>query len=983
MVSKSSFTSKLTRDPRQRAEIYSREGRTQKAAEMYARAGDFRQAARLAIEAGDERLAVDCSLKAAFGVTADGQAARPSPIDQAPPGGRANQPAPPPSSQPPSLPPQPSQQVRRSQELEQPAPAGQALHPLQAAELLEAHGHYDEAIGLFELARAYRRAAASALSRGQSARAARLFERGRAFYDAAVEYENAELLDDALRVLELEAKRLAKDDRVRLDPKEAAATQEQLARVGLRRVEVLRKLGKETEASALLRELRPTAQTVRLLEESGKYREAIEAALQMGDAETAVRLLQRAPDIDRQLAAQIHLRSGHAVEAGNLFAALGLTREAAEAYESGGDWAKAGSRWETAQEHERAAEAYQRARRPRDAARCYAALGKPQLAAAAYSRAGDHAAAAAQYLKNRQRVAAAAELVAAGDRAEATKVLMQVADNSPEREPATLQLVPLLLEQGQAEEALRRLRQLPQLRPSALTATADRALPARERLYWMGRVYEQLGKFDQAETCYRELADPAIEYLDALARLVALRERLRPAAGSPPDAGMTPPPFTVSSTLAAAGQLANQPPPPQAYPSQGAHGTQGAQQRPPHAPQRTQEAAASSTTPAGSAPAGSAHVTSSPPPPLAAAATGFPAGGRPATDQLATRATTAYPSSAIAGAAAGEQRGSGSVALTPQPQGGAPEPSPATSGKRQLGTLNVGQVLAGRFQILAEIGQGGMGRVYKARDFELGDLVAIKILSSAPDDGSVDAERLLREVQICRKITHPNVVRVFDLGRHEGAIFIIMELLEGQVLVDLIDPDRRPPIARVKTILSEIASGLQEAHALGVVHRDLKPENVILTATRLKILDFGIARMTGFDKRLTKVGFALGSPLYMSPEQIQGITLDSRSDLYSLGVLAFALLAGREPFDGANSTAIAIQHLQQPPADLRSVRPDLPPGWNEVVTKLLAKRPDDRYQSSEEVIAALGPLAVEPLDSLAPFEPLDPLESFEPQEPLK
>jgi serine/threonine protein kinase len=252
-----------------------------------------------------------------------------------------------------------------------------------------------------------------------------------------------------------------------------------------------------------------------------------------------------------------------------------------------------------------------------------------------------------------------------------------------------------------------------------------------------------------------------------------------------------------------------------------------------------------------------------------------------------------------------------------------------------------------------------MGRVYKAHDFELGELVAIKMLSSQPDDGSVDAERLLREVQICRKITHPNVVRVFDLGRHEGSIFIIMELLEGQVLVDLIDPARPVALGRVKTILTEIASGLQEAHTLGVVHRDLKPENVILTATRLKILDFGIARMTGFDKRLTQVGFALGSPLYMSPEQIQGIALDSRSDLYSLGVLAFALIAGREPFDGANSTAIAIQHLQQPPPDLRTLRADLPEGWSEMVAKLLAKRPEERYQASQDVIAALAPLPLE------------------------
>jgi tetratricopeptide (TPR) repeat protein len=909
MVSKSSFTSKLIRDPRQRAELYSREGRTQKAAEMYARAGDFRQAARLAIEAGDERLAVDCSLKAAFGVTAEGQAAQPTPSRRAATGSR-----------PPQLEPEP--------------PGGHqdlhSLHAFAAAELLEANGYHDEAIGLFGLAHAYRRAAASALALGQSARAARLFERGRALYDAAVEYENAELLDDALRVLELEAKRLGKDNRGRADLRDptAAAAREQLARVGLRRVEVLRKLGKETEASALLRELRPTAQTVRLLEESGKFREAIEAALQMGDAETAVRLLHRAPDIDRQLAAQIYLRSGHAVEAGNLFALLGMTREAAEAYESGGDWAKAGSRWETAQEHERAAEAYQRARRPRDAARCYAALGKPQLAATAYSRAGDHAAAAAQYLKNRQRVAAAAELVAAGDKAEAAKVLLQVADNSPEREAATLQLVPLLLEQGQAAEAERRLRQLPPVRPSALTAAADRALPARERFYWLGRTYEQLGKLEQAETCFRELADPAVEHLDAVARLVALRQRLRPAGAVPPGPEQAPQGFQGPTS---------------------AYGPIGA--RPTPGPMAAATAAAAA----------------------AGAATGA-AGGRPATDELATHATTAYPSTAAVAAAAAAAAAAARAAqptpvsgtpslLTP---GRGPETPPGGAGHRPVGTLVVGQVLASRFQILAELGQGGMGRVYKALDFELGDLVAIKMLVSAPDDGSADAERLVREVQICRKITHPNVVRVFDLGRHEGAIFIIMELLEGQVLVDLIDPARLPPIARVKTILVEIASGLQEAHALGVVHRDLKPENVILTATRLKILDFGIARMTGFDKRLTQVGFALGSPLYMSPEQIQGVTLDSRSDLYSLGVLAFALLAGREPFDGANSTAIAIQHLQQPPPDLHSLRPDLPAGWSEVVTKLLAKHPEDRYQTSAEVIAALTPLPVEPLTPTSP-----------------
>ncbi|HLX09287.1 MAG TPA: serine/threonine-protein kinase [Thermoanaerobaculia bacterium] len=895
MVSKSSFTSKLTRDPRQRAEQYSREGRKQKAAEMYARAGDFRQAARLAIEAGDERLAVECSIKAAFC--------------------RA------PAASPPARPPRPAPPAPPTSEQIQ---AFEQLAPLDAAELLDAHGHHDEAIGLFELVRAYRRAAASALVLGQSARAARLFERGRAFYDAAVAYENAELLNDAARVLEIEAGRLRKERG--LD----AVGQEHLAQVELRRVDVLRKQGKDAEAAALLRDLRPSSHSVRLLEESGRYREAIEAALQMGDAEAAVRLLRSAPDIDRQLAAQIYLRSGHAVEAGNLFAALGRSREAAEAYESGGDWAKAGSRWETAQEQERAAEAYLRARRPRDAARCYVAMGKSQLAATAYAQAGDHAAAAAQYLKARQRVAAAAELLAAGDRAEASQVLMQIADNSPERETATLMLVPLLLEDGRAEEALRRLRQLPPMRPVALASTGDRALPARERLYWLGRALEQLGNLDQAEDCYRELADPTVAHLDALARLAVVRERRR-AAAEISTAVPPPPPYPT-------------PPYPKSPPIHPTYPVRPTALSPGGGP----------AAPAGAFTAGSAILA---PPPRA--------GSRVPTDELATHATTALTPAAALAAATGTGTGGDRVAKTPtgmaarRREGATPLPPAAAGGSRPIGTLVVGQVLAGRFQILAEIGQGGMGRVYKARDFELGDLVAIKVLIAQPDDGSADAERLLREVQICRRITHPNVVRVFDLGRHEGAIFIIMELLEGQALVDLIDPERRPPLARVKTILAEIASGLQEAHNLGVVHRDLKPENVILTPTRLKILDFGIARMTGFDKRLTQVGFALGSPLYMSPEQIQGITLDSRSDLYSLGVLAYALIAGREPFDGTNSTAIAIQHLQQPAPDLRAVRPDLPAGWSEAVKKLLAKRPEDRFQSGEQVIAALAPLPVE------------------------
>jgi len=244
-----------------------------------------------------------------------------------------------------------------------------------------------------------------------------------------------------------------------------------------------------------------------------------------------------------------------------------------------------------------------------------------------------------------------------------------------------------------------------------------------------------------------------------------------------------------------------------------------------------------------------------------------------------------------------------------------------------------------------------MSRVYKARDGELDELVAVKTLLSRDDE-----DRLLREVQICRKISHPNVVRVFDLGRFQGGIFVTMELLEGERLDGLIDPDRPLALARARAILAEIAAGLREAHALGVIHRNLKPSNVILTAQRVKILDFGIARMAGVDSRLTQTGLVVGSPMYMSPEQLQGMPLDARTDLYSLGILAYTLVAGREPFQGASSSAVALQHLQDPPPDPRRVRPDLPAAWPAFLDRLLAKRPADRYALAEDVLDALQTL---------------------------
>jgi serine/threonine-protein kinase len=284
--------------------------------------------------------------------------------------------------------------------------------------------------------------------------------------------------------------------------------------------------------------------------------------------------------------------------------------------------------------------------------------------------------------------------------------------------------------------------------------------------------------------------------------------------------------------------------------------------------------------------------------------------------------------------------------------------SPPAAAARPAGVA-IGQRLVNRYEILAELGRGGMGKVYKARDVDLGELVAIKTLLTSEAESRVDEERLLREVQICRRVTHPNVVRVFDLGRFDGGIFITMEMLEGQVLEDLIAKEGAQPLERVRFFLSGIAAGLQEAHLLGIVHRDLKPSNIMVTERHLKILDFGIASMTGLDSRLTQPGFAVGSPMYMSPEQLQGQPLDGRSDLYSLGILAYALIAGREPFQNENMTVLALQHLRDEIPDIRQFRPSLSAPWVEMIAKLLAKEPAGRYSSARQVLQTLAALPPE------------------------
>ncbi len=286
------------------------------------------------------------------------------------------------------------------------------------------------------------------------------------------------------------------------------------------------------------------------------------------------------------------------------------------------------------------------------------------------------------------------------------------------------------------------------------------------------------------------------------------------------------------------------------------------------------------------------------------------------------------------------------------PRGGPPATSPPPPGDE----LPPGYVLLDRYEIQEELGKGGMGRVYRAMDRELEEMVAIKTLLQLAKQGSEEEARLVREVQICRRITHPNIVRIYDLSRFHGGLFVTMELLEGTSLEDLLKRKRQLPFSQVKGILAQILAGLAEAHSLGVVHRDLKPGNLFLAARRIKILDFGIARMSSLDHKLTQTGTTLGSPLYMSPEQLQGEELDGRSDLYSLGTLAYTTIAGQEPFAGRPVSAIFLAQMNENPPDIRTLRQDTPPAWMDFLGRLLAKDRDQRFASAQEVARILPEL---------------------------
>ncbi len=997
--------------------------------------------------------------------------------------------------------------------------------PLAAAELLATDGRHKEAIPRFEKAGAYRKAAEASLEIRSFVRAGRFFEQAEMFARAAECFLKSGEIEQALRALESESELLR---RRRGDGAERRsgnpALDQEIRQVDLHRVEILSTIGRHRSAARLLAEHGRIDRAGELYERAGEHGEAARAYLASGRFDEALKAIEGAPDADDELRAEIYLNCARHSEAARLFERMGRYDAAASAYEGDEAWAEAAAMWERAGALRRAAEHYLRVDRLNAAGRCFAAAGQPERAAEAFRKGGRDREAAEAYREAGKLLSAGEHFLAAGDPATAKEILMAVVDDDPEYGPASLQLIPLLVEEGSVEGAQHRWRMLRQKKIP---------VPSGERLYVQGRIVEALGRYQEAEVMYQRVLAEQHDFRDAAERLRDVRGKFTVPSGVRPAEHRT-------SGSRATGESAARTSAARTSAGRAANGS-AAHDSTTRAPARDSTTRTPATGESASHPGTASGISRIPLPSLAetselpfdmgeelepwwsgaaffratdrrnrrevflvsfplaevashtesfrqamqqvaavrhptilklgeailasdkvlllyepfagttlgsvlgerrfppAAAVGLIAqltealtaahklgvthqwisprtvliddGGRiklvglglreilaerddtsraylspevltggvvgPASDvySLGLLAIELLRAQMPAGRSEQEAVDAGSVRWPEEVEEAiarsiretlvrtlAPEPLARPSTEELKATLSslglaAGQILAGRYEILGPLGAGGMSRVYRARDREFDDEVAIKTLLTPTIGRSEDEDRLLHEVRICRKISHPNVVRVHDLGRFPGGIFVIMELLSGPGLDQVIKKEAPLELGRAKKLLAEIAAALAEAHHLKIIHRDLKPSNVMLVGGRVKVLDFGIARMSdGSTVSLTRTGEVVGSPMFMAPEQIQGLPLAGTADLYALGVIAYTLLTGREPFRGETPTAIVLKHLHEQPPSVRERRPELPAAWVELLDRLLAKKPEDRPGSAEELIGLLAEL---------------------------
>src|SRR6202012_1519215 len=264
------------------------------------------------------------------------------------------------------------------------------------------------------------------------------------------------------------------------------------------------------------------------------------------------------------------------------------------------------------------------------------------------------------------------------------------------------------------------------------------------------------------------------------------------------------------------------------------------------------------------------------------------------------------------------------------------------------------RIYSGRYELTHLIARGGMAQVYRAMDRQLERPVALKVLFPELSVDRTFVERFRREAQAAANLSHPNIVPVFDWGEDDGSYFIVMEYVEGPPLSAVLrDPQPMPP-RQIATIGAGVAAALAFAHRHGVVHRDVKPGNVLITPDGdVKVTDFGIARAMNTEESLTQTGAVMGTAAYFSPEQAEGKGVDARSDISSLGVVLYEMAVGRPPFTGDSPVAVASKHVRDQPVLPREANAAVPPALEAVIMKAMAKNPDDRYGSAEELRADL------------------------------
>jgi serine/threonine-protein kinase len=271
----------------------------------------------------------------------------------------------------------------------------------------------------------------------------------------------------------------------------------------------------------------------------------------------------------------------------------------------------------------------------------------------------------------------------------------------------------------------------------------------------------------------------------------------------------------------------------------------------------------------------------------------------------------------------------------------------------------VGQVIAERYHVQKKLGEGGMGQVYLAEHVKMGRRCAIKIMTPGLVTDPDAISRFNREAANASRISHPNVCAIYDFGETpDGLIYLAMEFIEGRSLTGLLEEQGTLPLARAASILTQCADALQAAHDLGIVHRDLKPDNIMVVTARgrdtVKVVDFGIAKAVGPEggqQKVTKTGFVVGTPEYMSPEQLAGDPVDGRSDLYSLALVFYRMLTGGSPFPADSQQETMIKRLTEDPLPLAAARPEgrFPPALQRVMDRALARSPADRYATAAEL----------------------------------